>query len=148
MVTRTKTRFAGYECVKLENEALALWLTLSVGPRIIGLALPGGENLFAGDGELSELALCYVGGVLAHGRSLMALTNPSTNSYRRLVPGYEAPVNLAYSSRNRSAAVRISSRLPRSWTSMRSSPSRCFMPFDSVSTNLSRMYSLSVISST
>jgi hypothetical protein len=47
LVTRTQTRFAGYECVRLENEALALWLTRSVGPRILSLALPGGENLFA-----------------------------------------------------------------------------------------------------
>lgn len=69
----------------------------------------GGKNLFRGDGELSELALCYIGGLLTHGRSLMALTNSSTNSYRRLVPGFEAPVHLAYGSGNRSAAVRVPS---------------------------------------
>ncbi len=69
----------------------------------------GGKNLFRGEGELSELALCYVGGLLKHGRSLMALTNPSTNSYRRLVPGFEAPVHFAYGSGNRSAAVRVPS---------------------------------------
>jgi glutamine synthetase len=69
----------------------------------------GGKNLFRGDGELTDLALCYVGGLLAHGRSLMALTNPSTNSYRRLVPGFEAPVHFAYGSGNRSAAVRVPS---------------------------------------
>ncbi len=65
--------------------------------------------LFAGDGYagLSELALWYMGGLLKHSRALAALTNPTTNSYKRLVPGFEAPVNLAYSSRNRSAAIRL-----------------------------------------
>jgi glutamine synthetase len=66
-----------------------------------------GENLFNGDGELTELALCYIGGLLSHGRSLMGLTNSSTNSYRRLVPGHEAPVHLVFGSANRSAAIRI-----------------------------------------
>jgi glutamine synthetase len=69
-----------------------------------------GKPLFAGDGYagMSELALHYIGGVLKHARALAALTNPTVNSYKRLVPGFEAPVNLAYSSRNRSAAIRIS----------------------------------------
>ncbi|TVR44943.1 MAG: type I glutamate--ammonia ligase [Planctomycetota bacterium] len=69
----------------------------------------GGKNLFAGDqyAKLSQTALYAIGGVLKHGRSIQALTNPSANSYRRLVPGYEAPVNLAYSATNRSASVRI-----------------------------------------
>jgi len=68
----------------------------------------GEENLFAkGEGGLSELALSYIGGILTHGRSLMGLTNPSTNSYKRLVPGYEAPVNLVFGSGNRSAAIRV-----------------------------------------
>ncbi len=69
----------------------------------------GGKNLFAGSGYagLSEEAMYAIGGVLKHAPALLSLTNPTTNSYKRLVPGFEAPVNLAYSSRNRSAAVRI-----------------------------------------
>jgi glutamine synthetase len=68
-----------------------------------------GKPLFAGSGYagLSELALYYIGGLLKHAPSLLAITNPTTNSYKRLVPGFEAPVNLAYSQRNRSASVRI-----------------------------------------
>ena len=68
-----------------------------------------GKPLFAGDryGGLSEMAMHFMGGILKHAPSLCALTNPTTNSYRRLVPGYEAPINLVYSSRNRSAAIRI-----------------------------------------
>jgi glutamine synthetase len=68
-----------------------------------------GGNLFAGDryAGLSEMAMYAIGGILKHAPSLLAFTSPTTNSYKRLVPGFEAPVNLAYSSRNRSAAVRI-----------------------------------------
>lgn len=68
-----------------------------------------GKPLFAGNGYagLSEMALYFIGGLLKHAASVLSFTNPTTNSYKRLVPGYEAPVNLAYSQRNRSASIRI-----------------------------------------
>src|SRR5207249_7372607 len=69
-----------------------------------------GENLFfdeMGYASISDTARFYIGGLIAHAPALLAFTNPTTNSYRRLVPGYEAPVNLVYSQRNRSACCRI-----------------------------------------
>ena len=93
-----------------------------------------GKPLFAGDGYagLSDMGLCYIGGILKHAQALAALTNPTTNSYRRLVPGFEAPVNLAYSSRNRSASIRIpiaGINSPKASASSSASPTRSCNPY-------------------
>jgi glutamine synthetase len=75
----------------------------------VSLHLKDGKNLFIGDryAGLSQMALHFAGGIIKHSKSLLAFTNPTVNSYKRLVPGFEAPVNMAYSARNRSASLRI-----------------------------------------
>ena len=91
--------------------SLTVWdpLPLLCGPQTCS-AVEEGEPLFfdeSGYAQLSDMARYYIGGILKHAPSLLAFTNPSANSYHRLVPGFEAPVNLVYSQRNRSACMRI-----------------------------------------
>jgi glutamine synthetase len=86
-----------------------LFMDNGTGMHVHSSLWKGGANLFAGSGYagLSDMAMYAIGGLLRHAPALCAITNPTTNSYKRLVPGYEAPVNLAYSRRNRSASIRI-----------------------------------------
>ncbi len=103
MVAREAGKTVTYMPKPLYNEA-------GSGMHFHQFLTSGGKSLFydeSGKGKLSKLARQYIGGILHHGPALLALTNPSTNSYKRLVPGFEAPVNLCYGIANRSAAVRI-----------------------------------------
>jgi glutamine synthetase len=75
----------------------------------VSLHLKDGTNLFTGKeyAGLSQMSVYFIGGIIKHSKALLAITNPTVNSYKRLVPGFEAPVNMAYSARNRSASIRI-----------------------------------------
>src|SRR6202162_1784013 len=86
-----------------------IFLDTGSGMHVHSSLWKGGVNLFAGSGYagLSDMAMYATGALLRRAPPLCAITNPTTNSYKRLVPGYEAPVNLAYSRRNRSASIRI-----------------------------------------
>jgi len=90
-----------------------------------------GDNLFAGEsyGGLSQMALNFIGGIKKHADSLCAFTNPTTNSYKRLVPGYEAPIYEAYSSRNRSAFIRIPTSHPKGRRIEFRTPDPCCNPY-------------------
>jgi glutamine synthetase len=119
-LTETADRVLAYKYV-VKNTAAASGLVATFMPKPIfednGSGMHVHQSLFDGDvntfydrdgyGMLSDTARHYIGGLLAHAPALLALAAPTTNSYRRLVPGYEAPINLVYSQRNRSACVRI-----------------------------------------
>src|SRR5438477_367779 len=106
-VVKNVARAAGYSVTFMPKP---LFMDNGSGMHVHQSLWKGGEPLFfdeAGYGGLSDMARWYIGGLLRHAPAILAFSNPTTNSYKRLVPGYEAPVNLVYSQRNRSAAVRI-----------------------------------------
>jgi glutamine synthetase len=106
-VVKNVARAAGYSVTFMPKP---IFMDNGSGMHVHQSLWKGGEPLFfdeAGYAGLSDMARWYIGGLLRHAPSILAFSNPTTNSYKRLVPGYEAPVNLVYSQRNRSAAVRI-----------------------------------------
>src|SRR5262245_1185518 len=106
-VVKNVARAAGYSVTFMPKP---LFMDNGSGMHVHQSLWKGGEPLFFdenGYAGLSDMARWYIGGLLKHARSVCAWSNPTTNSYKRLVPGYEAPVNLVYSQRNRSASVRI-----------------------------------------
>jgi glutamine synthetase len=106
-VVKNVARAAGYSVTFMPKP---LFMDNGSGMHVHQSLWKGGEPLFfdeKGYAGLSDMARWYIGGLLKHAPSILAFSNPTTNSYKRLVPGYEAPVNLVYSQRNRSASIRI-----------------------------------------